>query len=52
MGKHNNRKRFRGRAVRSNPMEVELVLAENGHAANGDVGADVLSKISSQLQSG
>lgn len=33
-------------------MDVEPVLVQNGFETNGEVGADVLSKISSQLQSG
>ena len=52
MGKHNNRKRFRGRAVRANPIEAEPSLAENGHTVDEELGADVLSKVSTQLQSG
>ncbi len=52
MGKHNNRKRFRGKSIRSNPMDVEEVIVENGSSTNGEVGEDVLSKITSQLQSG
>jgi len=52
MGKHNNRKRFRGGAVRSNPMDIEEPLAENGSCSPTENPEDVLTKITSQLQSG
>ncbi len=52
MGKHHNRKRFRGGAVRSNPMDIEEPLAENGSCSPTENPEDVLTKITSQLQSG
>ena len=53
MGKHNNRKRFRGGAVRSNPINaMEECIGENGTSNSAETEADVLTKITSQLQSG
>ena len=54
MGKHNNRKRFRGGAVRSNPINAmeEECIGENGSSNSAETEADVLTKITSQLQSG